>query len=120
MLQHPWFSSALFAFLAVEIVHGIERLWNWYRNPAMAATTATTASDASSAGEIGEPAPRHSVGERLADPSRRYFFRAASVLAGAAPFAGAVYGFTAERLSYKVRRIEIPIANLPPVPAPEQ
>ena len=109
-----WFSSALFAFLAVEIVHGIERLWNWYRKPAMAATTATTASGASSAGEIGEPAPRHSVGERLADPSRRYFFRAASVLAGAAPFAGAVYGFTAERLSYKVRRIEIPIANLPP------
>ena len=109
-----WFSSALFAFLAVEIVHGIERLWNWYRKPATVATTVTTASGENSADEIAEPTPQHSVGERLADPSRRYFFRAASVLAGAAPFAGAVYGFTAERLNYKVRRIEIPIANLPP------
>ena len=32
----------------------------------------------------------------------------------AAPFAGAVYGFTTERLKYRVRRIEIPITNLPP------
>jgi predicted MPP superfamily phosphohydrolase len=119
-----WFSSALFAFLAVEIVHGIERLWNWSRKPSARASdaidpaTATAASTLSStatstASSAAAPAPHHSVGERLADPSRRYFFRAASVLAGAAPFAGAVYGFATERLSYKVRRIEIPIANLP-------
>jgi hypothetical protein len=116
-----WFSSALFAFLAVEIVHGIERLWNWSRKPganaspmgeAATATTSATGSGATSATEVA--APHHSVGERLADPSRRYFFRAASVLAGAAPFAGAVYGFATERLNYRVRRIEIPIANLPP------
>ena len=108
-----WFSSALFAFLAVEIVHGIERLWNFYRRPsAKEAAASSAATTASSAADIA--APQHSVAERLADPSRRYFFRAASVLAGAAPFAGAVYGFATERLSYKVRRIEIPIANLPP------
>jgi hypothetical protein len=107
-----WFSSALFAFLAVEIVHGIERLWNFYRRPSAKEAGASAATTASSAADIA--APQHSVGERLADPSRRYFFRAASVLAGAAPFAGAVYGFATERLNYRVRRIEIPIANLPP------
>jgi len=112
-----WFSSALFAFFAVEIVHGVEHLWNWYRKgkaktSSVAAPTAGAVAGTSGSAEVS--APYHSIGERLADPSRRYFFRAASVLAGAAPFAGAVYGFAAERLNYHVRRIEIPIANLPP------
>jgi uncharacterized protein len=106
-----WFSSALFAFFAVEIVHGIERMWNWYSKPRMKDAIAPTPASAPLA---EKSVSQHSVAERLADPSRRYFFRAASVLAGAAPFAGAVYGFATERLSYKVRRIEIPIANLPP------
>ena len=101
-----WFSSALFAFLAVEVVHGIERMWNMFRKPQAKASRAVERSEGN--------APAHTIGERLADPSRRYFFRAASVLAGAAPFAGAVYGFTTERLNYRVRRIEIPIAKLPP------
>jgi len=48
------------------------------------------------------------------DPSRRYFFRAASVLAGATPFLSAMYGFAAERLDYRIHRVEIPAANLPP------
>jgi hypothetical protein len=107
MFAGLWLSSALFAFLAVEVVHGVEWLWNRYRKSRVQASPAL------------EPAANaaHSDGavtERLADPSRRYFFRAASVLAGAAPFAGAVYGFTTERLNYRVRRIEIPIPNLAP------
>jgi hypothetical protein len=117
MFAGLWFSSALFAFLAVEVVHGVERLWNWYRKPrveAPAAVVEQAAGASAVASVVGSSAPRHSVGERLADPSRRYFFRAASVLAGAAPFAGAVYGFAAERLNYQVRRIEIPVAKLPP------
>jgi predicted MPP superfamily phosphohydrolase len=115
-----WFSSALFAFLAVEVVHGVEHLWNWYRARHTANSSAAKTANGSAAA-TPQTAPdseasntRHAIGERLADPSRRYFFRAASVLAGAAPFAGAVYGFAAERLKYQVRRIEIPIANLPP------
>ena len=83
-------------------------------------------STASSASGIGTESPsrrrrtaRHSrmsfvPVEQVANPSRRYFFRTASVLAGAAPFCSAVYGFAAERLNYQVRRVEIPIANLPP------
>jgi predicted MPP superfamily phosphohydrolase len=112
-----WFSSALFAFLAVEVVHGVERLWNWLRKPranASPALEAAAGAPAASSAAAASSATAHSVGERLADPSRRYFFRTASLLAGAAPFAGAVYGFATERLNYQVRRIEIPIANLPP------
>ena len=113
-----WFSSALFAFLAVEIVHGIERLWSSYRNSRVKSSAAIEppagASSAATSPAGKSVSLPHSVGERLADPSRRYFFRAASVLAGAAPFASAVYGFAAERLNYHVRRVEIPIADLPP------
>ena len=99
---------------------GVEHLWNWYRARHTANSSAAKTANGSAAA-TPQTAPdseasntRHAIGERLADPSRRYFFRAASVLAGAAPFAGAVYGFAAERLKYQVRRIEIPIANLPP------
>ena len=112
MFAGLWFSSALFAFLAVEVVHGVERIWNWYRKSRVKAQTTPLAATAT-AGTTAAASSLSTV-ERLANPSRRYFFRTASVLAGAAPFAGAVYGFAAERLSYQVRRVEIPIANLPP------
>ena len=59
-------------------------------------------------------ATRPPASEIVADPSRRYFFRTATALAGAAPFLSAVYGFAAERLNYQVHRVEIPMANLPP------
>jgi predicted MPP superfamily phosphohydrolase len=95
-----WFSSTLFAFLAVKLVRGIERLWHWYRKSAQAKTAA-------------RQAPAEPAVEVVPDPSRRYFFRAATAVAGATPFLGVMYGFAGERLRYQVRRIEIPIANLP-------
>jgi predicted MPP superfamily phosphohydrolase len=106
VLAGLWFFSALFAYLAVKIVHALERLWRWMH--------------ASVAPRFAVP-PKHSAAlpsipaaaEVVADPSRRYFFRAATAAAGAAPFIGAMYGFAAERLNYQVRRIEIPIPNLP-------
>jgi predicted MPP superfamily phosphohydrolase len=101
MFSGLWVSSAFFAFLAVEVVHGAERVWNWFRP---APTPREVASNSSSTAAF----------EQLADPSRRYFFRTASVLAGATPFFSCMYGFAAERLDYQVRRIEIPMANLPP------
>ena len=103
-----WMFSALLAFLAVKCVRGIERVWTWLRAELRSKTvTATLAAPSSKS----SAAPA-SV-ELLADPSRRYFFRAATAAAGAAPFLGAMYGFAAERLNYQVRRVEIPIANLP-------
>jgi uncharacterized protein len=98
-----WFFSALFAYIAVKAVHGLERLWRMLR-AAMAEKKAAQPNAAQSTSPSAE---------LVADPGRRYFFRAATAAAGAAPFLGAMYGFAAERLNYQVRRVEIPLPNLP-------
>ena len=104
ILTGLWFFSALFAYLAVKSVHGLERIWRLLHakatKPAASLLTAAAASSDSP--------------ELVADPGRRYFFRAATAAAGAAPFLTAMYGFAAERLNYQVRRVEIPLPNLPP------
>jgi predicted MPP superfamily phosphohydrolase len=106
VLTGLWFFSALFAYLAVKVVHGLERVWRWLH--AAAAREAAIRPGASIPSLAASDAP-----ETVADPGRRYFFRAATAAAGAAPVLGAMYGFAAERLNYQVRRIEIPIQNLP-------
>jgi predicted MPP superfamily phosphohydrolase len=108
-----WFSSALFAYLAVKIVRGIERLWTWLQKTSRTKRTEARSTPDSPALPPAAPPPAHSF-ELLPDPSRRYFFRAATALAGATPFLSAVYGFASERLNYQVHRVEVPLANLPP------
>ena len=116
MFAGLWFTSALFAYIAVKVVRVIERLWVLLRSvtrrdaassssPARATSNASTALSTRATGAAADLVP---------DLSRRYFFRTASALAGAVPFLSVVYGFAAERLDYHVRRVEIPTANLPP------
>jgi uncharacterized protein len=117
-----WFSSALFAYFAVKIVHGVDRVWRGLRESlgARTETVAVAKARTTPAPQTHLPvastaiAPAPAAFERLADPSRRYFFRTATALAGATPFLSAVYGFAAERVNFQVRRIEIPVSNLPP------
>ena len=104
VLTGLWFFSALFAYLAVKAVHGLEGLWRSLHAATVRKITPQQTAAASAAG----------FAEIVDDPGRRYFFRAATAAAGAAPFLGAMYGFAAERLNYQVRRIEIPMHNLPP------
>ncbi len=98
-----WFACAFFGFLAVQLVRGFERVWRWsavrFRNTAAA--------------KEPDAAEKREAAELVADPGRRHFFKATTAAAGAAPFLGAMYGFAAERLNYQIRRVEIPIANLP-------
>jgi len=108
-----WFFSALFAYLAVKLVRGVDRIWAWLHaahklttNPAYAQAAATQAT-----GTVLAPVPANA--ELVSNPSRRYFFKTATALAGAGPFLSAVYGFAEERLAYQVRRVEIPMPNLP-------
>ena len=98
-----WFLSALLAYFAVRTVHGVERVWRRLQTATAKKTIAPQGAAQCT------PAPA----ETVADPGRRYFFRAATAAAGAAPFLGAMYGFAAERLNYQVRRVEIPLPNLP-------
>jgi predicted MPP superfamily phosphohydrolase len=94
VLAGLWFFSALFAYLAVKCVHGVDRVWRFCK---------TRSQPASAPGDEEQPI----------DPGRRYFFKTASAAAGAAPFLGAMYGFAAERLNYQIHRVDIPISNLP-------
>ena len=103
-----WFFSAVFGFLAVKLVRGVDLLWSRIRkgmHPQTAAVAVRPDVSLASAASV----------ERLRDPGRRYFFRAATAAAGAAPFLGAMYGYAAERLKYQVRHEEIPICNLNPL-----
>ncbi len=47
------------------------------------------------------------------DPVRRTFLRYAAFIAGSIPFIATAYGFTSERLRYRIEKVEVPIANLP-------
>jgi uncharacterized protein len=96
-----WFTSALGAYLSVKFVHTIE--WVWRR--ALKSTP----------GNLQKALPHTTaLQDFVPDPSRRTFFRTASVVAGAAPFLGVMYGYADERLRYELRRVEIPLPNLPP------
>jgi uncharacterized protein len=111
-----WFTSALFSYVSVKVVRIVERLWASLRSAARrnsAPALGSSSSPAKSIAPVASPAPA-AAAELLPDPSRRYFFRTATALAGAAPFLSVMYGFAAERLDYRVRRVEIPTANLPP------
>ncbi|HLZ91188.1 MAG TPA: metallophosphoesterase [Candidatus Acidoferrum sp.] len=112
-----WFTSALFAYLAMKMVRLVERLWASLRSAARRNSAPVPKKAVSLAAPNLPSTPAASpaaAAEIVPDPSRRYFFRTASALAGAAPFLSVMYGFAAERLDYHIRRVEIPTANLPP------
>src|SRR5882672_12718331 len=94
-----WMSSSIFSYLFIKIIAGADWLWRRLRSRFSAASHTSAAT---------------SVGVETVNHSRRYFFHAAGVLAGAVPFVSAAYGFIGERLRFQVREVEIRIPNLPP------
>ena len=85
-----WLIASFFAFIAVQSVGAIE----WIASI---------------------PARMKGGGGDLAfDPNRRTFFRYAAYLAGSLPFLATTYGFAAGRLRYRVEKVDVPIAGLPP------
>ena len=108
-----WFFSALFACLAVKLIHAVDRMWAWLRAAYHLKSNPASSQVAGSPVVAAPHASSPAAAELLPNPSRRYFFKTATALAGAGPFLGAVYGFAAERLHYQVHRVEIPLPNLP-------
>jgi hypothetical protein len=100
-----WLTSSIVSYLFIKIVAGVEWVWKLLRS---SPADKHLVLEGSSARET-----RGAAAEKI-DHSRRYFFQAAGVIAGAVPFVSAAYGFAAERFRYNVREVEIPIANLPP------
>jgi len=80
-----WLVASIFAFLAVQLMHGAGWIYGLIAS--------------------GASAP--------VNESRRNFFRYAGYIAGGIPIVAAIYGFAAGRLKYSVERVEVPIANLP-------
>jgi predicted MPP superfamily phosphohydrolase len=99
-----WLVSSIFSYLFIKIIAGAEWLWRRLRT----STAGKPAVPAASLAHAVGVAPAESINH-----SRRYFFQAAGVFAGAVPFVSAAYGFVAERFRFDVREVEIPIANLP-------
>jgi len=103
-----WLTSSIFSYLFIKIIAGAEWLWRRLRR---------SSSVFSNAAVLPTASPVLAVSGTHAESinhSRRYFFQAAGVIAGAVPFVSAAYGFAAERFRFSVREVEIPIANLPP------
>ena len=100
-----WLASSISSYLFIKAVAGAEWIWRRFRTP----------SPDKRLHPAGSPAlPGGAAQTENINHSRRYFFQAAGVIAGAVPFVSAAYGFASERFRFIVREIEIPIANLPP------
>ena len=108
-----WFFSALFGYIAVKLVSGIDKIWSWLRAAYRLKTNPKPSRVATHSIPSAPYSPAPAAVGLIPDPSRRYFFKTATALAGAGPFLTAVYGFAAERLDYQVRKVEVPIPNLP-------
>src|SRR5712692_3383706 len=94
-----WLSSSIFSYLFIKLIASAD--WLWQRLSSLFSTASQTPITTS-------------VGMEKVNHSRRYFFQAAGVLAGAVPFVSATYGFVAERLRFQIHEVDIPITNLSP------
>jgi len=124
-LRIGWIASAGIVFVAVldsalghflprtgtpAAILLIARLWMSVSFLALAAVGLTGAFNWISKSLLAAAAP---LNHESIDRGRRAFFRSAAYLAGGLPFVAAAYGFFKERLSYQIRTIEIPVADLP-------
>jgi predicted MPP superfamily phosphohydrolase len=116
-----WLSSSIVSYLFIKIVKAAE--WISYRVRGaylsrLGAPSAPPAPDEPIAHFEGRAEVRHDVRPdfrlEMINHSRRRFFHAAGILAGAIPFVSAAYGFASERFRFGVRQVELPIPNLPP------
>jgi predicted MPP superfamily phosphohydrolase len=99
-----WLSSSIVSYLFIKIVAGADWLWRRLRSEFPSHPQVPAASSV----------PQELVARSEAiDHSRRRFFHAAGVFAGAVPFVSSAYGFASERFRFQIRQVEIPIANLP-------
>jgi predicted MPP superfamily phosphohydrolase len=99
-----WLTSSIFSYLFIKIISGTEWLWRRLQ--------ASFSNEPAVPAALPIPALAGGHAERI-DHSRRHFFQAAGVIAGAVPFVSAAYGFAEERFRFYVREVQIPIANLP-------
>ncbi|HVZ18898.1 MAG TPA: metallophosphoesterase [Terriglobales bacterium] len=84
-----WVLSSMLAYLFFRAVRAVEYVWRGIKRVAI---------------RRNAEAP---------DPERRNFFRATARLAAAVPIVAGIYGYAAERFNFQIRKVDIPVANLP-------
>jgi predicted MPP superfamily phosphohydrolase len=89
----------------------LSRLWLSVSFLALAAVGLTGAFNLISKSALAAAAPAN---HESLDRGRRAFFRKAAFLAGGLPFVAAAYGFFEERLNYRILKVDVPVADLPP------
>jgi predicted MPP superfamily phosphohydrolase len=86
-----WLFASFFAFLLFGLIKWIE--WAFFCMMGLAVRRKRT---------------------EIQDQDRRAFFQYTARIAAAIPLVAGLYGFAAERFDFRVRRVEVPIADLPP------
>jgi predicted MPP superfamily phosphohydrolase len=99
-----WLTSSIFSYLFIKIIAGAEWLWRRLQ---------TSFADESAVAAASPALAMEGLRRENVDYSKRHFFQAAGVIAGAVPFVSATYGFVEERFRFYVREVQIPVANLP-------
>ena len=89
-LTQLWLFVSFLAFLCFGIVKLVEHFW-------------FGAKDLVTRNQPSEPD----------DHSRRTFFRTTARIAAAIPLVAGLYGFASERFSFRIRRVDVPISDLP-------
>jgi len=111
-----WLSSSIVSYLFIKAVAGAEWISRRFRGayrarhrlPAASVSSEEVLVQAGARSDV-----RAGVRTETINHSRRHFFQAAGVFAGAIPFVSAAYGFASERFRFSVRQVQIPIPNLP-------
>ena len=102
-----WVTSAFWGYLGVQAVGIAGWLWRLASRTWTPAESAAPGSGLLAAGTNADAKPA------LADPGRRGFLQAATVVAGALPFACGGYGFFIGRRQYQVREVTLAVSNWP-------
>jgi predicted MPP superfamily phosphohydrolase len=111
-----WLSSSIVSYLFIKLVQGAAWVSRRFRALYRGKHPIPAASDSSEGVLVQDGARsdvRTGVRTETINHSRRHFFQAAGVFAGAIPFVSAAYGFASERFRFSVRQVHIPVPNLP-------
>ena len=103
-----WITTAFVSWIMIGLVSGIDLAGQYARRLFATERKGAKPATADSSGQSPIKGAQDNV--RL---DRRRFVQGATVLAGAAPFGAAAYGFFIGRHDYRVHRIELPISGLP-------
>ena len=105
-LSGLWIASALFGYMAVQLVAAADWL---LRAPRLLAARLRRRQNGGTMQTALTPSAAPPI-----NLARRRFVQTVSAVAGAIPFAAGAYGYAFERLHFQLHRVDLPVNGLPP------